>query len=65
MLDADARHRVRRESVAFDYDGDLGQDRLNVQCLKSVAIQCAEVAEAAVGVPVEPVAKIVLAAARD
>jgi len=64
MLDAGARHRAGREGVAFDYDGDLGQDRLNVQCLKSMAIQYAEVAEAAVGVAVEPVAKIVLAAAR-
>ena len=62
MLDAGAWRRAGREGVAFDYDGELGPDRLNVQCLKSAAIQYAEVGETAVGVAVEPVAKIVLAA---
>src|SRR3984893_7002108 len=55
VLDAGARHRAGRESVAFDHNGNLRQYGLDIQCAQSRAIQYAgAAAEAAVGAADDP-----------
>jgi hypothetical protein len=61
VLDAGARHRAGRESVAFDDNGNLRRYGLNIQCAQPRAIQYAGApAEAAVGTADDPPTENVL-----